>query len=172
MQNYSEQLRTDIVSSGGNSQTKHSTVDGYTSIKIQNGKIIDTSSSGDAFSDSVGDVIKMYGWNYSENNRIFKITEKESGGKWIKVDKEVKDETSPTGGGATIETGSENFTVSGATLNDVIVDAVNFNTAASSAESVSGRDYMAITAADTVTSFYVADSGDSIEIQWAKLSEG
>jgi hypothetical protein len=31
---------------------------------------------------------------------------------------------------------------------------------------------MAITAADTVTSFYVADAGDDIFVTWADLSEG
>ena len=173
MKNYSEQIREDIVSSGGNAETKHGTVDGYSDIKIQKSKIIDTSSSEDAFSgQSVGHVIKMTGWSYSENNRIFTITDKESGGKWIKVDKELKDETSPESAGATIYTGSEEFTVSGITVDDTIVDALNFNTASSSAESVSGRDYMDVTAADTVTSFYVADSGDSIKITWAQLSAG
>jgi hypothetical protein len=173
MKNYSEQLRLDVVSSGGNSETKHGTVDGYSDIKIKDSKIIDTSSSEDAFSgQSVGDVIKMEGWAYSENNRIFTITEKESGGKWIKVDKELKDETSPESAGATIYTGSEDLTVSGITVDDAIVDAVNFNTASSSPEGLNGRDYMAVTAADTVTSFYVADSGDDLLIQWAKLSEG
>jgi len=173
MKNMAEQLRLDVVSSGGNSETKHSTVDGYTDIKIQKSKITDTSSSEDAFSDdNVGDVIKMEGWSYAENNRIFTITDKESGGKWIKVDKELKDETSPESAGATIYTGSEELTVSGITVDDAIVDAVNFNTAASSPAGLVGRDYMDVTAADTVTSFYVADSGDSLLIQWAKLSEG
>ena len=173
MKNWSEQLRQDIVASGGNAESKHGTVDGYSDIKIQNSKIIDTSSSEDAFSgQSVGDVIKMEGWSYAENNRIFTITEKESGGKWIKVDKELKDETSPESAGATIYTGSEELTVTGVTTNDAIVDAVNLNSSSSSPESVSGRDYMAITAANTVTSFYVADSGDDLLITWADLSEG
>lgn len=173
MKNWSEQLRHEIATSGGNSETKHGTVDGYSDIKIKNSKIIDTSSSEDAFSgDSVGDVIKMEGWSYAENNRIFTITEKESGGKWIKVDKELKDEASPESAGATIYTGSEDLTVSGVTVDDVIVDAVNFGGGSSSPRALVGRDYMAITDNDTVTSFYEADDGDSLFITWADLSEG
>jgi hypothetical protein len=173
MKNYSEQIRTDIVASAGNTQTMHGTVDGYSDIKIKKGKIIDTSSSADAFSgQSAGDVIKMYGWNEIENNRIFTITEVASDGEWIRVDKELKDETAPSSAGASIETGSEELTVTGVSVDDVIVDAVNFNTSSSSPASVSGRDYMAITAADTVTSFYVADAGDDIFVTWADLSEG
>lgn len=173
MKNMAEQLRLEGVTSGGNNQTEHSTVDGYSDIKIQKGKIIDTSSSADAFSgDSVGDVIKMYGWNKEENNRIFVITDKESGGEWIKVDLEVKDESSPSSAGATIETGSEDLTVTGATIDDVIVDAVNLEGMATSPVALDGKSYMRITADDTATSFYDASEGDSLLIMWAALSEG
>ncbi len=175
MKNWSEQLRHDIVVSGGNSENKHSNVDGYSDIKIQNSKITDTSSSEDAFSasgDSVGDVIKMEGWSNAENNRIFTITEKESGGKWIKVDKELKDETSPESAGATIYVGSEELTVENVTTDDVIVDAVNFSGGATSPVALTGRDSMEITDDDTVTSFYEASNGDALLVTWANLSEG
>jgi hypothetical protein len=148
-------------------------LDAVTDIKILNEKVYDTSSSADAFAgQSVGDIIKMYGWNKTENNRIFKITEVASDGEWIRVDKEVKDETAPSSAGATIETGSEDLTVTGISVDDVIVDAMNFNTSASSPASVSGRDYMDVFAANTVTSFYVADAGDDIMVTWAQLSAG
>jgi hypothetical protein len=64
------------------------------------------------------------------------------------------------------------LTVTGISVDDVIVDAMNFNTSASSPASVSGRDYMDVFAANTVTSFYVADAGDDIMVTWAQLSAG
>ena len=175
MKNYSEQLEQAVVSSTGNSETAHGTVDGYSDIKIKNSKIIDTSSSADAFSgQSAGDVIKMTGWSYEENNRIFIVTEVDGDGEWIKVDKELKDESSPESAGATIYTASEDFTVTGASTDDVVVMATLYNAAASSPdyEALDAKTDMRVTAANTVTSFCVADSGDTVFITWADLSKG
>ncbi len=177
MKNYSEQIRQDFAISVGNTESK--LVDGSSDLKIKNAKITDTSSSADLFnSKSAGDVIKMTGWSYTENNRIFVITEVDSDGEWIKVNKELKDESSPESAGATIYegdgagTGNEDLTVTGVTTDDVIVDAANYSGGATSPVALNGRDYMAITANDTVTSFYEATTGDALLIQWADLSEG
>jgi len=175
MKNYSEQIEQAIATSAGNAETAHGTVDGYSDIKIKNSKIIDTSSSADAFTgQTAGDVIKMTGWSYEENNRIFIITEVDGDGEWIKVDKELKDETSPESAGATIYTASEDFTVTGATTDDVVVAAFLYNGVASSPsyESLDAKTDMRVTAANTVTSFCVADAGDTVFITWADLSKG
>lgn len=175
MKNYSEQIRQNVLTSAGNAETKHSTVDGYSDIKIQNAKIIDTSSSADAFSgQTAGDVIKMTGWANEENNRIFIITEVEGDGEWIKVDKELKDEAAPESAGATIYTGSENLTVTGASTDDVVVAAFLYNAAASAPtfESLDGFANMRVTAANTITSFCVADEDDQLFVTWADFSRG
>jgi hypothetical protein len=170
--NDSEMLRQAVVASTGNTQSK--TLDGITSVKILNEKVYDTSSSEDAFSGlSAGDVIKMEGWNYAENNRIFTVTEVESGGQWIKVDKQLIDEKEADvpSAGVTMYNTPESLTVSGCTVDDVLVEVVNMNAAASSPEEAD-RDYFAITAADTVSTFALLDAGDSLLISWAKMSEG
>ncbi len=174
MKNWIETFRADIVTSAGNAEVAHGTVNSYDDIKIENSKITDTSSGANAFAgQTAGDVIKMTGWDDEENNRIFIITEVDGDGEWIKVDKEVKDATEPSSGGATIYTGSEELTLTGASTSDVIMDACSFNAAVSSfPESMAGKTNMRITAADTVTSFAVATAGDLIQIFWGDMSEG
>jgi hypothetical protein len=172
MKNSAEQIRVGLATSSGNSQTK--VLDGVTSVKILNEKLYDTSSSADAFSSlSAGDVIHVSGFNYAENNRIFTITDVESSGAWIKVDKELKDEKEadvPSAGVTVLKT-PESLTINGVTTSDALTDVMNFNAAASSATELD-RDYFAITAADTVSSFAATDSGDVIQVTWAKLSAG
>lgn len=172
MKNDSEQLRQAVVTSGGNSQSK--VLDAVTDIKILNEKIYDTSSSADAFDAlSAGDVVKMEGFDQAENNRIFVVTEVESGGEWIKVDKELKDvrEADVPSAGITMYKDPESLTVSGATTDDVLVEVVNLNSAASSPEEAN-RDYFAITDDDTVSSFAETDDGDVLLLTWADLSAG
>lgn len=172
MKNSAEQIRVGFATSAGNTQTK--VLDAVTDVKILNEKVYDTSSSADAFSAlSAGDVIKMEGWNEAENNRIYTVTDVEPGGEWIKVDKELKDVRAADvpSAGITMYKTPESLTVSGVTVNDAISDVVNFNTGTSSAEAVD-KDYFAITAADTVSSFSVTDAGDVLQIYWADLSAG
>jgi len=168
MKNTAEQLRIDIAVSAGVSGNK--LADDSDDLKIEKSKIIDTSSSANLFgSESTGDVLKMEGWAYEENNRIFVITEVDSDGEWVKVDKEIKDDDS---NGITIYDDYEALTVSGITVDDVVVDAVNFSGGATSPVALVGRDYMDVTADDTVTSFYEATTGDALLLMWANLSEG
>jgi hypothetical protein len=172
MKNDSEQLRQAVVTSSGNSQTK--VLDAVTDIKILNEKVYDTSSSADAFAAlSAGDVVKMEGFDQAENNRIYVVTEVESNGEWIKVDKELKDvkEADIPSAGITMYKTPESLTVTGATTDDVLVEVVNLNSAASSPEEAD-RDYFAITAANTVSSFAVTDAGDVLLISWSDLSAG
>lgn len=169
--NDAEQIRHGFATSSSNSQTTTSL---SSDTKILNEKVYDTSSSANAFSGlSAGDVIKMSGWDEAENNRIFLVTEVESSGEWIKVDKELKDVKAADvpSAGITVYTNPESLTISGVTTDDVLVDVVNFNSAASSATELD-RDYFAITAANTVSSFAVTDSGDYIMVTWADLSKG
>jgi hypothetical protein len=63
------------------------------------------------------------------------------------------------------------LTVTGATTDDVLVEVVNLNSSASSPEEAD-RDYFAITAANTVSSFAVTDAGDVLLISWSDLSAG
>jgi hypothetical protein len=53
----------------------------------------------------------------------------------------------------------------------VLVEVVNLNSSASSPEEAD-RDYFAITAANTVSSFAVTDAGDVLLISWSDLSAG
>lgn len=170
--NYNETIRNSIAASGGSSQT--SVISSVTDIKILDEKIYDTSSSANAFAAlSAGDVIYMEGWDEDENNRVFTVTEVESAGEYIKVDKELKDvkEADIPSAGITMYKSPESLTVSGITVDDVITDVVNFNTAASSSAELD-KKYFAVTAADTVANFAVVDSGDSLMISWAQMSAG
>ncbi len=169
MKNDSQQLRIDMANSGGVSANK--LADNSDDLKIEKGKIIDTSSSANLFdSESAGDVLKMEGWAYEENNRIFVITEVDSDGEWVKVDKELKDDDS---NGVTIYDTSEELAVSGITVDDAVVDALNFGGGSTSPVALTNaRDYMDVTADDTVTSFYEASNGDALFVMWANLSEG
>lgn len=169
MKNYSEQIRITPVASGGHTQT--TVTSGNSDLKIKSEKIYDTSSSQDLFSGlSAGDVIMMSGWDYSENNRVYIVTDVESGGYWIKVDKGLINEGDAPGS-ITIEKSPESLTVSGVTTSDVVVDVVNANSTASSAEEADASKAR-VTAADTVSSFIVADAGDDLRIIWADLSKG
>lgn len=175
MKNYSEQIRQDVLTSAGNTEAKHATVDGYSTIKIQGAKIIDTGTGANAFTgQTVGDAIKMTGWANEENNRIFIVTEIGKGGEWIKVDKELKDEAAPKEGGATIYTGSEELNVPGASPDDVVVAAILCATTGTetSYTSLDGFADMKVTAADTITSFCVAGAGDQLLVTWADFSRG
>lgn len=170
MKNDAEQLRSDVVASTGNTQVK--VLDAVTDVKILNEKLYDTSSSADAFSAlSAGDVVMFSGFDETENNRIFVITE--AADNYIKVDKELKDvaEDDIPSAGITVYKTPESLTVSGVTVDDTVTDVVNLNSASSSAEDVDAK-YFAITAADTISSFAVTDSGDSLMIYWADLSAG
>jgi len=169
MKNYSEQTRITPVASGGHSQT--TVTSGNSDLKIKSEKVYDTSSSQDLFTSlSAGDVILMSGWDYSENNRVFVVTDVESGGYWIKVDKQLINEGAAPGS-ITIEKSPESLTISGVTTYDVIVDVINANSTSSSAEEADASKAR-ITAADTVSSFIVADTGDDLRVVWAKLSAG
>lgn len=170
--NYSEQLRLGVVASGGNTQTK--VLDAVTDVKILDEKLYDTSSSADAFAAlSAGDVVMFDGFDEAENNRIFTVTEVETNGEWIKVDKELKDVRAADipSAGITVFKTPESLTVSGVTTEDTVVDVVNLNSAASSAEEAD-RKYFAITDDDTVSTFAVLDDGDSLLVMWADMSEG
>lgn len=169
LKNSSEQIRITPVASGGHSQTTVTT--GNSDLKIKSEKVYDTSSSQDLFSGlSVGNVILMSGWNYSENNRVFIVTDIESGGYWIKVDKELINEGDAPGS-ITIEKSPESLTVSGVTTSDVVVDVINANSTSSSAEEADASKAR-VTSADTVSSFIVADTGDDMRVVWADLSQG
>jgi len=169
MKNYSEQIRTTPVASGGHSQT--TVTSGNSDLKIKSEKVYDTSSSQDLFSGvSAGDVILMSGWDYSENNRVFVITDVESGGYWIKVDKQLINEGSAPGS-ITIEESPESLAVSGITTFDVVVNVVNANSTTSSAEEADAGK-VRVTAAGIVSSFIVADTGDDLRVTWANLSAG
>lgn len=172
LKNSAEQIRTTpVVSENGHSQ---SIMLSSSDLKIKSEKVYDTSSPKDAFSSGllVGDVIMMSGWTYSENNRVFIVTDIESSGEWIKVDKQLVNE-----GAAleviTIENDPESLTVTGITTSDVVTDVVNANSTSSSAEAAdASKVRVTDTDTNTVSSFIVTDAGDELWVTWANLSAG
>lgn len=174
MKNYSEQTRNDVVTPGA--YTPDTIVSDKTNIKIREGRVYDTSPSTNAFNTNpkVGDIIRMTGWpKYGdENNRIFVVTEVAPDDKYFKVDKEIKDvKKDLVESGVTIYSNPNTVTLSEATKFDVVVDALNLNTTASSPVDVN-RDLFAITSDATVASFAEVDSDDVVQLTWAKLSDG
>ena len=175
--NDAEQVKQIVIEPGSTSTSSEST----SSLKIKGQKIYDTSSSKDFFSDSgydAGSIIKISGFGdqYRENNRIFEVVNKESGGEWIQVDKEIKDVTEADMPSVTFERSPNNVDISSLvqediTINDVLTDAVNFKSTSSS-PAVVDETQMAITDTNQVSSFAATNSGDQVLVTIADLSKG
>lgn len=175
MKNYMEQFRLGLVS-GADDYTAAKTLTADTEVKVLKGKLYDTSSDADAFASlTVGTYVKITGFDSGkeENNGIFRLTAKESGGEWVTFDRplvDVEEDDIPSGG-ITMYNTPKTWTLAGVTATDSKVmgafDLTNY-------EAFGPEDFK-VTAANTITSFAEIDSdtdGDEILVFWAKVSEG
>jgi hypothetical protein len=175
MKNYMEQFKLSVVENAA-VYTAAKTLDVVTDLKVLKSKLYDTSSSADAFSSlTAGDVIRMTGWEdyKTENNGIFKVTEVESSGEWIKVDIPLVDCTEddiPTGGITMYHTPAS-WTVTGATeIGSKIMGALDL-----AADAAFSDSYFRVTAANTVSSFAEIEAGTAtseVVVFWADRTAG
>lgn len=175
--NDAEQVTQIVMTPGTTSTSSEST----SSLKIDGQKIYDTSSSKDFFNDAgydIGSVIKVSGFGnqYRENNRIFEVVDKESGGEYIQVDKEIKDVSEADMPSVSFERNPNNTDISSLvqediTINDVVTDAVNFRSASSS-PAVVDETQLAITDTNQISSFAATDVDDQLLVTIADLSKG
>lgn len=171
MKNYMEQFRVTLVA-GADDYTAVAVLSGSTDVKIEKNKVWDTSSSANDFAALVvGNIIKMSGWDKEENNGIFKVVAKESGGEWIQLDMPLIDEASVDSPGITMIKTPKTWTVAGVTVGGAeVLGALDLTN-----PGAFGPEYFKVTAANTVSSFATLagdTDGDNVVVYWAKLSEG
>lgn len=172
MKNYMDQFRMTVVA--GTDDYAASATDLGTDVEIKKGKLYDTTSSADAFAAvTVGDVIKLAGWDQEENNGIFIVTDVEASGEWIAVDTplvDVLEADVPTDGIDFYENPIP-MTVAGVTKSGAkVLYALNMTNPA-----VAGPEYFKVTADNTVSCFADLNQDtatDGILVFWADLSEG
>lgn len=174
MKNWSEEIRMDLKSPTGSSAS--TVVNASSDIYVKDGNTFyDNSSSGDAFSGlSAGNVIKVSGYGETLNDRIFTVTDKESNGLWIKVDKSLKDvpASEVPSAGITVETPGETITVnSDMTKYDEVLDVVNLNSASSDPADMTGSDF-GVNHNGTVSCFATTESNDQLLFIWKDSSRG
>lgn len=173
MKNYMDQFRVSVISGTDDYDgTAKKTLNGETDVKIKDNRLWDTSSSANAFHGrSVGDVVKMEGWDKAENNGIFVIADKESSGEWVRFDTPLLDQAEVESPGVTMYHTPITLTITGAIPGKIEI-LYGLNTDPLSA--VAGSNFK-VTAANTVASFADFNQDtitDGVVIFWADLSKG
>ena len=175
MKNYMEQFKISVVENAS-VYSSSTTLSAVTDLKVLKNKLYDTSSSANAFASlTVGDVVKMTGWEdyKTENNGIFKVAEKDSAGEWVRLDLPLIDctEDDLPSGGITMYDTPASWTVTGvAVTTSYVMAALDL-----AADAAFSNAYFKVTAANTVSSFAAIEAGTAtseIVVFWADRTAG